>query len=259
MSATSSTPLQENIVKLDVAAATPSLTTLVWDAGANGLALDVNNTILGCSHARQAIVSFDPVATTPAIAELITSIDVAGVLSYFNSTNDLVVRSDGAIYFTDPTYHQGEKTPLVGTRGVYRVPPDRTSVEAFYTSSSWQPNGIALSPDERMLYVSDSQSSTIFSFPLTAGGALAGVRSTFSSNIGTPDGATVDCAGNVYFTSKTSSGYVRIIGPTGTTKLQISLAGVSNVAFGGPDHKTLYLTAGRSVYSLPMNIPGFPD
>jgi gluconolactonase len=63
----------------------------------------------------------------------------------------------------------------------------------------------------------------------------------------------------VYFTSKSSTGFVRVIAPTGATKLTISVANASNLAFGGPDRKTLYITAGRTIYALPMNIQGMPD
>jgi gluconolactonase len=107
------------------------------------------------------------------------------------------------------------------------------------------------------LYVADYSKNTIFTFALAADGSPSG-KKTFASVTG-PDGMAVDCAGNVYVASN-SAGVAQVFSPAGTKLGSVAVApGMTNLAFGGPERKTLYFTVGRSLYSLPMNLPGLPD
>jgi gluconolactonase len=223
----------------------------VADSGTNGLALDLDGTVLGCSHKVQGIIRVNPTS-----GAMTTLLDTDSNGKHFNSPNDLTVRSDGTIYFTDPDYQLGSsRTSETGIKGVYRVTPSRQVI--LVDGTFGEPNGVALSPDETVLYVSDFSANAIRRFTVAADGSTSG-RQNFAT-VTSPDGVAVDCAGNLYWASNTSAGAVRVFSPSGTQLGTISVpSGVSNVAFGGSDRKTLYITAGRGLYSLALNVPGFP-
>ncbi|MDX2022916.1 MAG: SMP-30/gluconolactonase/LRE family protein [Deltaproteobacteria bacterium] len=171
----------------------------------------------------------------------------------FNSVNDLTVRMDGNIYFSDPTWQQGNRPGQTGAF-YYRRAPDGTITRLFAGS---QPNGVALSPDQNTLYVGD-MSGQIRKVGLKADGSLNGAPMTFGSNVGSfTDGLAVDCAGNLYVTSGTG---VHVIGPDNTARGTITVEGnsTSNAAFGGPDRKTLYITGSGRLHEIKLNVPGFP-
>jgi gluconolactonase len=222
----------------------------VSDSGSNGMALDVDGSLLACSHKVQGIVRIN--TTTSAITTVVNT-DSSG--KHFNSPNDLTVRTDGTIYFTDPDFQLGSsRTSETGIKGVYRVSPSHqvTLVDGTFG----QPNGIALSPDESTLYVADYNGNAIRKFAVAADGSTSG-KANFATVTG-PDGVAVDCAGNTYWASN-SAGKVIVLSPTGTQLGSITLtSGVTNLAFGGTDRKTLYFSVGMAIYSMPMNIPGFP-
>jgi len=231
---------------------TPSSTVevLVADSGSNGMALDRDGSLLACSHKVQGIVTID---TATSAVTMIVNTDSSG--KHFNSPNDLTVRTDGTIYFTDPDYQLGStRTSETGIKGVYRVSPSRqvTLIDGTFG----EPNGIALSPDESTLYVADMNANAIRKFTVAADGTTS-AKTNFAT-VTNPDGVAVDCAGNLYFASN-SGGKVVVLSPTGAQLGTIAVAsGVTNLAFGGVDHKTLYISAGMSLYSVPMNVPGFP-
>jgi len=125
------------------------------------------------------------------------------------------------------------------------------------TTSFTGPNGIALSPDEQYLYVGDASNKNVYRMTVNADGS-AGTPSLFYGTITSVDGVAVDCAGNTYWASN-SAGKVVVLSPAGTKVGEFDVkAGVTNLAFGGPDMKTLYITAERSIFTKVMNIPGFP-
>jgi len=153
------------------------------------------------------------------------------------------------VYFTDPNWQLGSRTSETQAENFYRVSPsgDVTLIDGGVT----KPNGVTLSPDERTLYMG-GQSGGIQKFTLDAAGA-PGPRSQFAP--GSTDGMTVDCAGNVYVTSRD----VVVFGPDGNERVRITLGGSpSNVAFGGTQRRTLFITAGSSLYSIYLNVPGMP-
>jgi gluconolactonase len=223
--------------------------TLIQDGGTNGMAVDKNGVVFACSHKVQGIVKVD-VAT----ATLTTVVGTIGGKK-FNSPNDLVFRSDGTIYFTDPDYQLGNRTSETGKKGVYRVDPAGTVT--LVDDTFGMPNGITLSPDEKVLYVADNNGSVLRTFNVATDGSTSG-RKDFAQ-VSSPDGIGMDCAGNLYVASN-SAGIIQVFAPSGAKLGSITVASsLSNIAFGGPDGKTLYATAGKALYSLDMNLPGYPD
>ena len=175
-----------------------------------------------------------------------------------NRPNDVVCRSDGSIYFTDP----GLRVPLAERElphaGVYRVAPDGT--QALVADFEY-PNGLAFSPDERLLYVANTRwAQYIHVLELDAAGKMIRRRifADMSSDEtdGVPDGMKVDVDGRVYCTGP---GGTWVFAPDGTRLGIIRTPEVpANLAFGGPDLKTLFLTARTSVYTLRVKVPGQP-
>ena len=222
------------------------------DSGTNGLAIGIDGELLGGDHFGGAITAFDPEAgTRTPVVEMFEG-------QRFNSPNDLTVRSDGTIYFTDPSYQAPQPQPQPVT-GVYRVDPGG-AVERF-ESELTQPNGISLSPDETVLYV--AHTGGINRYDINPDGSVATPGAAFSDVFGGVDGMAVDCAGNLYATLH-SEGRIVVRSPAGEDLGEIQVAPqVTNAAFGGPDQQTLYITAGNpdagnAVYSIDLEIPGLP-
>ena len=185
-----------------------------------------------------------------------------------NRPNDLVCRSDGSIYFTDPDKRRpyGERE-IPGPAGVdnlwdgacvYRLTPDgalRVLAHCEY------PNGLALSPDERTLYVANTRSTKyIHAIELDAAGNMKGRRIFADMSEGTlpgaPDGLKVDSKGRVYCTG---SGGIWVFTPAGKRVGIIKFPEQAvNFAFGGPDLRTLFCCAHTSVYTLRVKVPGNP-
>ncbi|HEX9747095.1 MAG TPA: SMP-30/gluconolactonase/LRE family protein [Methylomirabilota bacterium] len=175
-----------------------------------------------------------------------------------NRPNDVVCRSDGSLYFTDP----GLRVPLaereVEHAGVYRLTPDgAVSLVADFE----YPNGLAFSPDERLLYVANTRwAQYIHVLELDADGRMLRRRifADMSSDEtdGVPDGMKVDVEGRVYCTGP---GGTWVFAPDGTRRGIIRTPEVpANLAFGGPDLRTLFFTARTSVYTLRAKVPGQP-
>jgi gluconolactonase len=215
-------------------------------ANTNGLAVGANGQILACTHDQQTLSYFDPVTKAR------TTLPLTYMGKHFNSPNDLAVRSDGHIYFTDPDYELGNRPSETKMQGVYHVAPDNTVT--LIEGSLRQPNGIALSPDGKTLYIG-SLTGMLLKYPVMADGST-GPASPFAS-INGPDGMSVDCAGNVYVTS--ASGTVVVLSPGGAVIGTIQgLSQPSNLAFGGSGRKTLFISGGSTLYSAPVNVPGYP-
>jgi gluconolactonase len=217
--------------------------------GSNGLALDVDGRIVAACHDVPALYRFDPLTAMRTL--------IPGTDSFegkpFNEPNDVVVRNDGNIYFTDPKVQPGAKGRAgQGVTAYYRVSP-RGAVSRIAAGS--QPNGIALSPDGRFLYVTGG-------FPLrrhdvASDGTVASAFVEIGSGGG--DGMGVDCAGNLYLTV---GGGVRVVSAQGKAlgNIAVPSAGfITNVAFGGDDRQTLFITTRYAVHQLRVNVPGFPN
>ncbi|HKZ07430.1 MAG TPA: SMP-30/gluconolactonase/LRE family protein [Methylomirabilota bacterium] len=175
-----------------------------------------------------------------------------------NRPNDVVCRSDGSLYFTDP----GLRVPLAEREltyaGVYRVTPDGA---VTLIADCEYPNGLAFAPDERTLYVANTRwTAYIHAIELDAGGGFVRRRifADMSSDEaeGVPDGMKVDVDGRVYCTG---AGGTWVFGPDGTRLGIIRTPEIpANLAFGGPDLRTLFFTARTSVYGLRVTVPGQP-
>lgn len=219
-------------------------------AGTNGLARAPDGRIYGASHAVGGIVAFDPSDLSRAPVTLVASYEGARL----NGPNDLVVRSDGTIYFTDPDYQAPRPRPQSATR-VYRLAPGGT-LEVIAADLS-QPNGIALSLDERTLFV--GHGGGLVRYPLDAAGAVSGPRAPFGSLSGGVDGLGRDCAGDLYVTNRDA---VVVLDPSGAELGRLPAVGATNVAFGGADGRTLYVTAlgdPPALYMARLEVAGLPD
>lgn len=239
------------IVPAQILKLTPPSTVqpLLADSGTNGMAVDLAGNVFACSHKVQGIVKVD--VSAASLSVLVDNYNG----KTFNSPNDLAVRSDGTLYFSDPDYQLGTgRTSETGVKGVYRVSP---SAQVSLVDDTFdEPNGVALSPDESVLYVADTGKNAIRTFSVASDGSTSN-RKDFVA-VTSPDGMTVDCAGNLYVASN-SPGIVQVYAPSGTKLGSITVVtSLTNLAFGGADHKTLYITAGKALYSLSMNLPGYP-
>ena len=222
----------------------------VESSNSNGLAL-WGDAVIGATHDPQALSLFDLGSGAR------TQLAVLADGKHFNSPNDLTVRSDGTIYFTDPDWQKTDSRPSETMKmGVYRLPPPLNVTgpnnALLIEGGLKKPNGIALSPDEHTLYVG-SIDSEVWKYVVAADGTVS--NRTMFANTGSSDGMTIDCAGNLYV----SSGTVEVFAPDGKKLGDITLGGdPTNVAFGGPDRKTLYITAGSRLFSVRLEVPGFP-
>ena len=249
-----------------LALATLSVETVRANANAaNGMTLGRDGRLLVCEQG------------TPSSHGQITALDTATgdvetvVDSWrglrFNSPNDIVVRHDGSIWFTDPSYGhlQGFKPePLVGDY-VYRHDP-RAGQTAPVADSFVKPNGLALSPDHSVLYVTDSGANQeagsfypslphhIVAFDVSAAGRhLSGERLFAVTSPGFPDGIKVDADGRVYASSFAG---VQVFSPRGDLIGEINLPGAINFAFGGAERNTLYITADSAIWAATLNARG---
>lgn len=216
-------------------------------AGTNGLIVRGDGKLVGASHRVNGLLVIDPAAPQENPQVLVNQYMGNG----FNSPNDLTIRSDGTIYFTDPTWQCGMSCPQ-GTTRAYRVSP-QGEVYPIDTPHQ-QPNGIALSLDESTLYIGGDNAG-VYAYPVMADGSV-GAGSVFA-NVTGADGFTLDCAGNLYVTANNG---VSVYKPDGQPHGTISVgAQTTNVAFGGPERKTLYITTfSNNLHAVDLDIPGLP-
>jgi gluconolactonase len=229
----------------------------------NGMTLDADLNLLVCEHSTSRVVRAGLNADgTEATREVIASHYDGKEL---NSPNDIVVRSDGSIYFTDPTYGRhdapyGEPRPLeLGFQGVYRIPP--TGGLELLVDDFEQPNGLCFSPDESTLYVNDSSRLHIRRFDVTADGALSGGE-VILDGIGDPtdhgpgicDGMKCDEAGNIWVTGP---GGVWVVSPDGEHLGTVEVPEhTGNLNWGGPGWDWLYVPSSTSVYRFQCKVGG---
>jgi gluconolactonase len=222
----------------------------------NGMTYDADLNLLVCEHATSSVVRF--VGGADGAREVLASHFEGQEL---NSPNDIVVGKDGSIYFTDPTYGRMpvfgvERPTQLGFRGVYRIATDGTLQLMVEKSLFTQPNGLCFSPDERLLYVNDTEQANIRVFDVV-NGALVNMR-VFASGItdpdkaGAPDGMKCDAQGNIWVTAP---GGLWIYAPDGTLIGKIAVPEVvANLHWGGRDWRTLFLTASTSLYAIDVKV-----
>ena len=237
---------------------TPSGGTTVFQEPtnrANGLTRDLQGRLVSAEHDSRRVARQEADGSITVIANSFQG-------HRLNRPNDVVVKSDGSIYFTDPwtSPHPAEQWDLTFS-GVYRVTPDLGTI-TLLIDDFIVPNGLMFSPDESILYVNDSRRGHIRSFEVQPNGTLAKQSDTVLIDVtgdepGVPDGMKVDIEGNIY---TGGSGGLYICDPTGK-KLGIIKHGytaTTNLAFGGDDWKTLYFTSRNQLASVKVNIPGNP-
>jgi len=217
----------------------------------NGTTFDLEGRLVMCEGGNRRISRMDAGGRVEVLVDRFEG-------QRFNRPNDVVCRSDGSLWFTDP----GLRVPLAQRElpyaGVYRIAPDGTTTLA---ADCEYPNGLAFSPDERVLYVANTRwTQYIHAFELDAGGAVVRRRifADMSSDEtdGVPDGMKVDVEGRVYCTGP---GGTWVFAPDGKRLGIIRTPEVpANLAFGGPDLRTLFFTARTSLYTLRVKVPGQP-
>ncbi|MEO7555165.1 MAG: SMP-30/gluconolactonase/LRE family protein [Acidimicrobiales bacterium] len=226
---------------------------------ANGNTIDREGRLVTCEHGGRRVTRTEP---DGSITVLTDSYD--GML--LNSPNDVVVHSDGSVWFTDPPYgiesdeegHIAESE--IGACHVYRWEPDGGSVR-IVADDFVRPNGLAFSLDERVLYVSDSGGSHdphgprhIRAFDVGAGGELSGGEVFASSTNGNFDGFRLDADGRIWAAAGDG---VHCLDPDGTLLGKLLLPETAaNVCFGGPDRRRLLICATTSLYSVGLAVAG---
>jgi len=226
----------------------------IADSGSNGHAVDPDGNILAAVHKDGSITRYTLPGGTPA-----TPVVSMFMNARFDSPNDLTLHTNGTIYFTDPNFQAPNTLPQSATR-VYRVAPGSNMAEPIPNAQSpdqfGNPNGITLSLNQDFLYVA---ASTGRRYPVMGDGTL-GAGENFDAASG-GDGMVIDCAGNLYVARQ---GNVAVYEPDGTSIGNIPVSdvqSVTNVAFGGADHQTLYITGlgnNKGLFQKTMNIPGRP-
>jgi len=215
---------------------------------ANGLVFDGGGRLLACEHANRRVSRTEPDGTVTPLATHYQG-------KRLNSPNDLVVRSDGAVYFTDPPYGVRPEDRELPFAGVYRVGTD--GAITLLADDFVKPNGLAFSPDETVLYVADTDRGWLRAFDVRADGTLADGRvfaRTEPSGGLRPDGLKVDVRGNVYVAG--ADGIV-VFDSEGRPLETIALPErPANLVFGGPEGRTLYITARSEVYSVTARFAG---
>jgi len=224
----------------------------------NGLTYDKQGRLIACEHGNRRVTRTEHDGSITVLAD-----NYKG--TRLNSPNDVVVKSDGSIYFTDPPYGLPglEKDRDLDFNGVYRISPgsagksdDKTLM--LLVDDFPRPNGLAFSPDEKTLYIGDSSDRRhIRAFDVQPDGTLANGRvfvELKSPDKGGVDGMKVDVEGNLY---TTGPGAVWVFDPEGKLLGRIVTPEIpANCAWGDADWKTLYITARTSLYRVRLNIPG---
>lgn len=220
---------------------------------ANGHTRDRQGRLVSCEHGARRVTRTEVDGRITVLADSFEG-------KRLNSPNDVVVRSDGSVWFTDPTYgimsdYEGYKAePEQATRNVYRLDPDTGDLTAV-VSDFLQPNGLVFSPDESQLFIADSGASHdpaaprhIRVFDVVDGRTLVNSRVFCHIDNGIPDGIRIDDRGNLW--SSANDG-VHCFSPEGTLLGKIKVPQtVANLTFGGPRRNRLFITASRSVYSV---------
>ncbi|HEX4488393.1 MAG TPA: SMP-30/gluconolactonase/LRE family protein [Terriglobales bacterium] len=238
------------------------------EPGSNGMTLDADGRVSVAGHGRRNVwrlESVDPKAQITVLADAYQG-------KKLSSPNDLVYKSDGSLYFTDPPYGlptQSDSDPLKEqtVNGVYRIPgarqhkagtpPDNDKVQLIIKDLG-RPNGIAFSPDEKYLYIAESGLKVWLRYKVQADGSVTDgetfLDAKTDSTPGVPDGMRVDKGGNIY---SAGPGGVWVISPTGKHIGTIKVPEVvGNVAWGDKDGKTLYIVASTSVYKVRIKVAG---
>lgn len=238
------------------------------EPGSNGMTLDGRGRLTVAGHAQRDVWRLEQMSPKAQVTVLADTYEGKRL----NSPNDLVYKSDGTLYFTDPPYglpkQDSDPTKQLQFSGVYRLPgalnhkpgapPNRDQLQLLVKDLP-RPNGICFSPDEKYLYVNNSEPKKLWMrYTVKTDGTLTDAKVFFDASsdkrVGAPDGMKVDQSGNVYSAGPAG---VWIFSPEGKHIGTLDIPErVGNVAWGGADHKTLYVAASSSIYRISLKIPG---
>lgn len=209
----------------------------------NGLAYDTNGLLLAAEHGSRTVTRMQKDGTVVAIAD-----NYMG--KKLHSPNDIAVRSDGKLYFTDPPYGLGWRTPELDFMGLYRIETNGEIIlEGIFNQYL---NGLAFSPDEKLLYLALTEADEILVLDVAEDGKLSNARKF--ADVIYPDGMAVDIAGNIYITGADG---VEVFRPDGShVGTIVTGRQPANCAFAGEDGKLLVITARDCVYGVKMPIAG---
>jgi gluconolactonase len=230
---------------------TPDGGAQVWrepTGNSNGLTLDREGRLIACEHSGRRVSRTEEDGSVAAIASRFNG-------GKLNSPNDVVVKSDGIVYFTDPPYGIKPEEREQPVNGVYRIFKDGTLdllVEDFD-----RPNGLAFSPDESILYIDDSPRRHVRAFNVRPDGTLTNSRIIADMDHpqpGSPDGMKIDEEGHLYVTGATG---VWVFEPDGELLgVVVTPERPANCAWGDDDRKSLYITAQTSLYRVRTKVAG---
>jgi gluconolactonase len=220
----------------------------------NGMVYDAEGNLLVCEHVTSSLVRERPDGTRETIASHYGGKEL-------NSPNDVVTRSDGTIYFSDPIYGRVpgfglEREQDLSFQAVYRIAPGGGEPQLAVPEDDFeQPNGLCFSPDESLMYINDTPRALIRVYDISADGTLSGGR-LFFDHIGSgvieegiPDGMKCDERGNIWVTGP---GGVWVISPHAEHLGVVQVPeNVGNIGWGGSDWKTLYMPSSTSLYRVP--------
>lgn len=223
----------------------------------NGMTYDHDLNLIVCEHVTSSLKRENTDGTVDVVASHFEGKEL-------NSPNDVCVRSDGSIYFSDPWYGRmpvfgEERDRELGFQGVYRVPPGGGDPQLVVDRDEYeQPNGLCFSPDESLLYINDTPRALIDVYDVNADGSLSN-RRRFAEGIGSgvieegiPDGMKSDERGNIWVTGPGGVWVFNTAGEhIGTIKVPQN---VGNLTWGGDDWKTLYMPSTSSLYTIPTKV-----
>lgn len=238
--------------------------------GANGLLFDRENRLVVCEAGNRRVTRTEPDGKITVLADSYEG-------KKFNSPNDLTMDSKGRIYFSDPRY--GNRASMEMTvEGVYRIDAPGVVTRVLSREQVDRPNGLLVSHGDRYLYVADNNNNTpgvtrkLFRFDLKAGGSVDAKSRKLIYDWGGsrgPDGMEMDEKGRLFAAgglnkahppheTDEKKGGVYVLSPAGKLLefIPVPLDEVTNVAFGGPDRKTLFVSAGGTIWSIRVRTPG---
>jgi gluconolactonase len=211
---------------------------------ANGNTYDVRGNLYTCESQSRRVTRTDKKGAVETIAERFEG-------KRFNAPNDIVVRRDGHVYFTDPAFGEQANGREMDFYGVYHISP-KGELEIIARPKG-RPNGVALSPNGRLLYVANSDDRALYAYDIDGKGAASNERKLVSNIDGPPDGIKVDEKGNIYVTANK----LPIYQPDGKLLHTIEFSETPrNCAFGDADFQSLYVTALTSVYRVRLPVKG---
>lgn len=223
------------------------LSTFMQPAGrANGMFFDTQGNLIACADEKTELWSIKPDGSRAVLAK-----EFEG--KSLNGPNDVWVRADGSLFFTDPFYKRpwwNYDKPPQGTEQVYYLSADRKLLKRV-TTDLVQPNGIIGTPDGKKLFVADIRADKTWAYDIQLDGSLT--NKTLRCELGS-DGMTLDTEGNLYLTGKG----VTVFAPGGKQieHIPVPEPWTANVSFGGKGHQTLFITASKGLYSIKLKFKG---